>query len=176
MKNKWYKKRNDIKYNNAYTKIKTQVQKEQREAYQNYIELIICDLPLNEPDQPPAKNQTKPKKLFQYIKSTRTDNSGIAALCKGSDLIADTIEKADMLNEQCQSVFTSESDDPIPDKGTSKHPNIPPLTISTPGIKKLLNNINHHKATDPHNISGRVLIELQEKTVPTFNLIFTHTY
>ena len=128
---------------------------------------------MNEPDQPPANNQTKPKKLFQYIKSIRTDNSGIPTLSNGGDLIADTIEKANMLNEQFQSVFTSESDDPIPDKGTSKHPNIPPLTISTPGIKKQLNNSNPHKVTDPDNISGRVLKDLQEKPAPILNLIFT---
>jgi hypothetical protein len=58
--------------------------------------------------------------------------------------MADTIEKANMLNEQFQSVFTSEYDDPIPDKGTSKHPNMPPLTISTPGIKK---PINQHQSS-----------------------------
>ena len=81
-----------------------------------------------------------------------------------------------MLNEQFHSVFTSESDDPIPDKGTSKHPSIPPLTISTPGIKKLVNNINPHKATGPDNISGRVLKELQEKTAPILNLIFTKSF
>ena len=81
-----------------------------------------------------------------------------------------------MLNEQLQSVFTSESNDPIPDKGTSKHPNIPPLTISTPGIKKLLNNINHHKATGPDNISGRILKELQEKTAPILSLIVTKSF
>jgi hypothetical protein len=51
--------------------------------------------------------------------------------------------------------------------------NIPPLTISTPGIKKLLSNINPHKATGPDNISGRVLKELQEKTAPILSLIFT---
>jgi hypothetical protein len=81
-----------------------------------------------------------------------------------------------MLNEQFQSVFTSESDDPIPEKDTSKHPSIPPQTISTPGIKKLLNNINPHRATGPDNISGRVLKELQEKTAPILNLIFTKSF
>jgi hypothetical protein len=81
-----------------------------------------------------------------------------------------------MLNEQFHSVFTSESDDPIPYKGTSKHLSIPPLTISTPGIKKLVNNINPHKATGPDNISGRVLKELQEKTAPIVNLIFAKSF
>ena len=54
--------------------------------------------------------------------------------------------------------------------------NIPPLTISTPGIKKLLSNINPHKATGPDNISGRVLKELQEKTAPILNFIFTKSF
>jgi hypothetical protein len=68
-----------------------------------------------------TNHQAKHKKLFQYIKSIRTDNSGIPAPSKGGDLIADTVEKANMLNEQFQSVFTSKSNDPIPDKGTNKH-------------------------------------------------------
>jgi hypothetical protein len=50
------------------------------------------------------------------------------------------------------------------------------LTISTPGIKKLVNNINPHKATGPDNISGRVLKELQEKTASIVNLIFTKSF
>jgi hypothetical protein len=63
-------------------------------------------------------------------KLTCLSDSGIPTISKGGELTADTIEKANMLNEQLQSVFTSESDDPIPDKGTRKHPNIPPRTIS----------------------------------------------
>ena len=81
-----------------------------------------------------------------------------------------------MLNEQFHSVFTSESDDPIPYKGTSKHLSIPPLTISTPDIKKLLNNIIRHKATCPDNISGQVLKDLEEQTAPILNLIFTTSF
>lgn len=68
-----------------------------------------------------------------------------------------------MLNEQFQSVFTSESDARIPDKGTSKHPDIPPLPISIPSIIRKLNNINPHKATGPDNISGRVLKKISRK-------------
>jgi hypothetical protein len=48
--------------------------------------------------------------------------------------------------------------------------------LSTPGIKKPLNNINPHKATGPDNISGRVLKELQEKTAPILSLIFTKSF
>jgi hypothetical protein len=71
-----------------------------------------------------------------------------------------------ILNEQFQSVFTTESIDNIPNKGLSPHPVIPSLTITTPGIQKLLNNISPHKATGPDNIIGRILKDLQNLTAP----------
>jgi len=66
------------------------------------------------------------------------------------------------LNNQFQSVFTTETEDPIPNKELSTSPH-QKLTITTPGITKLLNNINPHKATGPDNISGHILKELQEQ-------------
>jgi hypothetical protein len=44
-----------------------EVQKEQRHAYNTYIEKIILDLPTNDPDQS-FNNQSKPKKLFSFNK------------------------------------------------------------------------------------------------------------
>ena len=171
----YYKKRKDSNHTSQYKKLKAEVQKQQREAYWKYIETMICDLPVSEPDQP-SLNQAKPKKLFQYIKSIRTDKSGIPALKKDGILTSDTIEKANILNEQFQSVFTSEPKDTIPDKGPSQHPNIPTLTISTPGIMKLLNDINPHKATGPDNINGHILKELKEQIAPILQLIFTKSF
>ena len=112
------------------------------------------------------------KKLFSFIKSLRTNNSGVAPLKKEGQLVADTKQKANILNEQFQSVFTTESIDNIPNKGVSSHPVIPSLTITTPGIQKLLNNINPHKATGPDNISGRILKDLQNLTAPILTIIF----
>jgi hypothetical protein len=57
-------------------------------------------------------------------------------------------------------------------KGVSPHPDIPPLTITTPGIRKLLDNINPHKASGPDNISGRILKDLQNFTAPILTIIF----
>ena len=54
------------------------------------------------------------QKLFSYIKSIRTDNSGVAPLKRNSILITDTVEKADILNNQFQSVCTNELDTDIP--------------------------------------------------------------
>jgi hypothetical protein len=48
---------------------------------------------------------------------TDVDNSGVAPLIKEGQLVADTKQKANILNEQFQSVFTTESIDNIPNKG-----------------------------------------------------------
>jgi hypothetical protein len=83
-----------------------------------------------------------------------------------------TKQKANILNEQFKSVFTTESIDNIPNKDVSPHPDIPPLTITTPGIRKLLDNINPHTASGPDNISGRILKYLQNFTAPILTIIF----
>ena len=91
---------------------------------------------------------------------------------KEGQLVADTKQKANILNEQFKSVFTTESIDNIPNKGVSPHPVIPSLTITTPAIQKLLNNINPHKASGPDNISGRILKDLQNFTAAFLTIIF----
>ena len=46
------------------------------------------------------------KKLFQYLKISRTDQQGIPHLSQNGLLHSDTTEKADILIQQLQSVFT----------------------------------------------------------------------
>jgi hypothetical protein len=142
-----------------------------RAAYWNYIEQIICDLPINEQDQFDS-SRAKPKNLFSYIKNTRSDNSGVAPLRKEGKLITETEEKANILNQQFQSVFTNETDLNIPDKGPSPHPQMPSIHISETGINKLLANLNPHKACGPDNINGHVLKELKDQIAPILTEIF----
>ena len=125
----------DKKYKKKNKQLKHQVQKEQRHAYNTYIDKLILDLPTNDPDQS-FNNQSKPKQFFSFIKSLITDNSGVDPLKKEGQLVADTKQNANILNEQFKSVFTTESIDNIPNKGVSPHPVIPPLTITSPGIQK----------------------------------------
>lgn len=159
-KNKAYNNRK--KHPGKFKKLKNAVQNELRAAYWNYIEKIICDLPINEPGQFDS-SRAKPKNLFSYIKSTRSDNSGVAPLKKEGKLITETEEKANILNQQFQSVFTNETDLNIPEKGPSPHPQMPSIHISETGINKLLANLNPHKACGPDNINGRVLKELKDQ-------------
>ena len=169
-KNRAYTKRNTNP--ERFKELKKTVQKELRSAYWTYIEKTICDIPVNEPDQHQT-SKAKPKNLFSYIKSTRSDNTGVAPLKHNGTLITDTEEKANILNNQFQSVFTNETNTDIPDKGTSHHSEMPEIHIHNNGILKLLSNINPHKASGPDNINGRVLKKLKEHVAPILTLIFS---
>ena len=81
-------------------------------------------------------------------------------------------EKANVLNFHFRSVFTDEPDEVLPDKGLSPHPLMEDITISTPGILTLLQNLNIHKASGPDTISTRLLKETAEVTSFILKLIF----
>ena len=70
-----------------------------------------------------------------------------------------SLDKAKILNEQFQSVFTIEPNTPLPCKGPSPHPTMSDINISLEGIYNLLLNINSYKACGPDQIYGRVLKE-----------------
>jgi len=61
-------------------------------------------------------NNKKP--LRHYIKSWKQDNNGISALKDpiNGHIVTDPVEKANTLNQQFHSVFTSEHNNDIPEK------------------------------------------------------------
>ena len=69
-------------------------------------------------------------------------------------------------------IFTNEPDEVLPDKGPSPHPLMEDITITTPGILTLLQNLNIHKASGPDTISTRLLKKTAEVTAPILKLIF----
>jgi hypothetical protein len=91
--------------------------------YWNYIENMIFYLDINEPDQ--QKFNKQPKNVYFYIKSQKRENTSIAPLRSEGVLHADPTEKANILNRQFQSAFSSEANTEIPDKGPSTHPIMP---------------------------------------------------
>ena len=59
-----------------------------------------------------------PKKFWSFIKSRGQEASGVATLKnKNGYLKSDKTSKAEILNEQFQSVYTREDTSSIPDKG-----------------------------------------------------------
>ena len=132
---------------------------------------MIFDIEINEPDQPSFKNT--PKKLYSYIKSQKNENTGIAPIRSEGTLHSHPSEKANILNKQFQSAFTSEANTNIPDKGPSTHPTMEPIKISRDGVYKLIKNINPSKATGPDTIAGRVLKENIDICTDILTLLFT---
>jgi hypothetical protein len=84
-----------------YQKTKTKLQNGMRNSYWRYIENMIFDIEINEPDQPSFKNT--PKQLYSYIKSQQNENTGIAPLRSEGTLHSNPAEKANILSKQFQS-------------------------------------------------------------------------
>ena len=85
-----------------------------------------------------------------------------------------SLDKAKILNDQFQSVFTIELNSPLSDKGPSPHPHrtMPDINISLEGVYNLLFNINTHKACGPDQIHGRVLKETADIISPFLRTLF----
>ena len=102
----------------------------------------------------------------------RKDSSGIQPLTVDGNTITDSKEKASIFNSHFRSVFINGPDEVLPDKGPSPHPLMENVTITTPGILTLLQNLNVHKASGPDTISTRLSKETAEVTAPILKLIF----
>ena len=109
-------------------------------------------------------------------------------------MYSDTVDKANVLNQQFQSVFTPKcplklsqlasmavqdfSDngtiDPtqIPGECLNTTPQMESITVSTNGIAKLLKDLNPHKAAGPDQIKPLVLQKLRDVIAPILQVIF----
>ena len=112
------------------------------------------------------------KKLYSFIKCKECDSSGIVPLKEDGIFYGDPKRKAELLNKQLSSVFTTEGDLDKPDKGQN---NTPDITVQTKGIHKLLKGLNSHKAAGPDEISTKILKEMASPLSPALTLIFQAT-
>ena len=85
-------------------------------------------------------------------------------------LYTDPLKKANILNEQFKSTFTSDINTVIPDKDPSTHPIMDKIDINKEGIYKLIKKINPKTATGPNNITEKENINT---CTDIFTLIFT---
>ena len=119
---------------------------------------------------------------------------GISPLKKNDQLHTDTKDKANILNEQFQSVFTPLSPlslqelsllkvqdladkkvigpELIPEDMKNPTPVMPDIIISEAGISKLLKNLYPRKAAGTDKIKPAVLQELREELAPILKILF----
>ena len=135
-----------------------------RRAEWNYVNTII--------EKGLQDKNTKP--FWQYIKSRKQDNIGVAPLKDNStpNLISDSKTKAKTLLKQFQSVFTPEDGSPLPSMETPQYEPIHNIKLNTSGIAKLLKSINPQKACGPDAIPNAVLKNCADSLAPVLTDIF----
>ena len=135
-----------------------------RRTHQKYVDDMICGDMANNPN-----------KFWSYIKNKRCDSTGVASLLSDGKLHSDNISKTRLLNEQFTSVFTRTNTSNLPNLGPSPHPDIQRFDVTEEGVLKLLNNLNHHKASGPDNIPTQLLKEGASELSSIFTLLFNST-
>ena len=145
-----------------YKHLKATCQRTIRQDHDSYVHDIIS---------PEAKQN--PKKFWSFVKGKKQEASGVSPLRNHEGIIhSDPATKADILNHQFESVFTKEDLSNIPSKGCSPFDDMPSITVTSPGVEKLLHNLSPHKATGPDSISARLLKELSTELAPALTFIF----
>ena len=118
------------------------------------------------------QGNTKP--FYRYVKALKKENSGLAPLKVGGKLVTSPQQKADVLLEEFSSVFTQEDKESIPWLGPALK-TIEDITVTTNGVKKLLEQLKPHKAAGPDRISNRVLKEAADELTPVITVLFNQS-
>jgi len=158
------KKRKSSSISDKLKKIKKLIQKETRQAYWNHMNNIICD--------PTENKHGTTKRFWGFIKSLRNDSCGVAPLRDKGILKSNADDKAEILNKQFTSVFTKGDNPYMPDLGDSPYPSMPDIQVTETGVRKLLMNLNIHKAAGPDGIRPRLLKECATEIAPIFTKLF----
>ena len=109
---------------------------------------------------------TDGKKFWSYVKFKRKETLGIPTLKTSSGVNDTSHSKANALNAQFSSVFTSDTDLPVPDKGPSPYLDIGELMIEKEGVTKQLRQLKPNKANGPDDIPARMLQEYGDDLAP----------
>ncbi len=125
------KRTNDIRSKSHFKQLKATVQRESRRAYWSYIENILCD-----PEEVQKERPGICKRFWQYIKSQKRNSTGVSSLLYNGQVVSDPQAKAEVLNEQNQSVFTWGVTSNIPNKGTSPYHAMPEIIVSLKSSEK----------------------------------------
>ena len=163
------------------------VKKKIKTAYDKYhLDILGLDGESGEENQAFSR-----KKLFSFLKSSKTDAQGIAVLKKGDKTCTNDVDQANLLKSQFHSVFSVRAPldlmklchttmlngetslvNILPERLTWKFPIMQEIVISTAGVTKLLSDLNVSNAAGPDAIKPIVLKQLSQEISPVVALIF----
>ena len=167
------------------------VKYEIKTSYNSYLDSLV-----GVTDDSPGTNGSRPntKKLFSYLNNCRQDSQGSSPPKKDDQLSStDNFQKANLLNEQFQSVFTPKSPltlkqlssqkvqdlqesghnspESVPTETRNKYNSMQALNISVNGIMKLLQGLKPDKASGPDRIKPLLLQKLCCEIAPILRVI-----
>ena len=90
---------------------------------------------------------------------------------KNHQTFSDNVSKANILNNQFSSLFTTDNDCSSVLEGHS-YPDISAIQIDTQGVINLLHNLDPHKASGPDGIPARFLKETCNSIAPVLVLMY----
>ena len=116
--------------------------------------------------------QENSKPLWRYIKSKRQDGTGVSPLKGNGQLHPDSRRKAEILNHQFCSVFTSADATNIPKLSGPPNTEMPKFEITVQGVTKLLEGLNGGKAPRPDELPNLILKNAANEISPFLKVIF----
>ena len=137
-----YKKAKKSNKWSTYRKCQRECKQQLRKAESQHINKVI--------DKGLKNNNTKP--FWNYAKSKREGNIGIAPLRSKGQLISDPKGRAEQLVDKIVSTFTKDGNQENPSVSTRVEDDIPPLVIEEEGMFKLLRSIKVDKAAGPDEL------------------------
>ena len=116
------------------------------------------------------------KRFWSYVKfKTKGQHSTVPTLkSKTGELYSDPVEKANLLNNHFQTVFTPHQDDTLPNfsSRTDATLSLTDITLTKVGIVNLIKKLNPHKSPGPDHISPKLLLLIPEEISDYLILIF----
>ena len=111
-----------------YLDIEQMVKRELRDAERVYVNGILQN----------GLESGNNKPFWKYVKSQKQETFGISALKSNSNVITDSLSKAEILNSQFKSVFTPQSGNTFPQLSGTQFPKIKSLHISENGVLAMM--------------------------------------
>ena len=119
-------------------------------------------------------SSSKNSKLFwQYVKAKKQDSTGILTLNSlDGEAITKPTEKANVLNGNFRSIFTTEKLDNFPSKSNFPYPSMPDFDITTQGVYNILITW-----TKPKQIfRSRQVASFCSKSHSSWNFTYVHSH
>jgi hypothetical protein len=175
-----WRKGGDQTAKEEHHKLKGEIQRRIRRSYWSFMNTIFTgnDSPFLEE----LESQFPNKKFWSYIKTKRSENSGISPLKDHGKLVTEPAQKAELLRQQFDSAFSkrevlteeefNKRCPPLIGPQPFRKAELNDINITTPGVQKILSNLNPNKACGPDGVSPRLLRLFATEIAPALTLLF----